>query len=103
MKQTINKYDFHRAFEAIGRSNEFSYEGRQALFEYLEQLEDDTGTEMELDVIALCCDYSEDTVKNILKEYSLESVDDLRHQTIVIDVDTSDENENNHTVIYQSF
>jgi hypothetical protein len=103
MKQTINKYDFHRAFETMGRSNQFSYEGRQCLFEYLEQLEEDLGEEIELDVIALCCDYSEDTVKNILKEYSLESLEDLRHHTIVIDVDTSDDDENNHTVIYQSF
>lgn len=33
--------------------------GRFALFEYLEDLESGTGEEIELDVIAICCDYSE--------------------------------------------
>lgn len=103
MKQTVNKYDFHRAFETMGRANQFSYDGRQALFEYLEQYEESTGSEIELDVIALCCDFSEGTVENVLKEYSLDSLDDLRDQTTVIDVDTSDENENKHVVIFQAF
>ena len=103
MKQSVNKYDFHNAFETMGRATQFSYDGREALFDYLEQLEEDCGQEIELDVIALCCDYSENTVENILKEYSLDSLDDLRDQTTVIDVDTSDDNENKHTVIYQAF
>ena len=59
MKQTINVYGFRRAFERTDRKDQFSYEGLKALFEYLEQYEDDTGEEVELDVIALCCDFSE--------------------------------------------
>ena len=59
MKTTVTAYDFHRAFENCGRSDQFSYEARTALFRYLEELEDDTGEEMELDVIALCCEYAE--------------------------------------------
>ena len=34
-------------------------QGLNALFEHLEQIEEDTGEEMELDVITLCCDFSE--------------------------------------------
>lgn len=59
MKQTVNRSDFHDAFRAYGRLDNFTYEGRNALFGYLESYEEDTGEEMELDVIALCCDYSE--------------------------------------------
>lgn len=103
MKQSVNKYDFHNAFETMGRADQFSYEGRQALFDYLEQLEEDCGQEIELDVIALCCDYSETTVKQALEDYSLDSLDDLRDQTTVIEVDTSDDDENNHVIIYQAF
>lgn len=59
MKQSVNGYDFQRAFETAGRADQFSRAGLWALFEYLEEMEDGTGTEMELDVVALCCDYSE--------------------------------------------
>jgi hypothetical protein len=103
MKQSVNEYDFRRAFELADRKDNFSYDGLAALFDYLEQYEEDCGTEIELDVIALCCDYSEEKVSDILKNYSLDSLSDLRDQTTVIDVDTSDDDENNHTVIYQSF
>jgi len=59
MKQTVNSYDFIDAFHAHDRQEQFSYSGLHALFEYIEQIEEDTGEEIELDVIALCCDFSE--------------------------------------------
>ena len=72
MKTTVNRYDFKRAFADAGRKDQFSYDGLKALFEYLEQLEQDTGEELELDVIALCCDYSEDTPEAIAANYSID-------------------------------
>ena len=36
MKQTINEYQFKRAFETT-RPNYFSYEGLTALYEYLKE------------------------------------------------------------------
>jgi len=68
MKQSINKYQFIDSFTAI-RPENFSYAGLSALFEYLESYEDDTGTEIELDVIALCCDYTESTVNDFIADY----------------------------------
>jgi hypothetical protein len=59
MKQNVNKSAFHDAFIAYGRGDQFSYKGRAALYDYLTELEDDIGQEIELDVVALCCDYSE--------------------------------------------
>jgi hypothetical protein len=59
MKQTVNSSDFVDAFRTHNRMDQFSYEGLKALFEHLEQYEADTGEEMELDVIAICCDYAE--------------------------------------------
>ena len=70
MKQTVTKYMFTEAFRQAGRSEQFSYSGLQALFEYLEEMEEETGEEMELDVIALCCDFSEyETAKEAAEEY----------------------------------
>lgn len=69
MYQNINWHNFQDAFQSI-RPNNFSYEGLRALFDYLEQLEEDTGEEIELDVIALCCEYSEiEEYEEAYKEY----------------------------------
>lgn len=72
MKQSINEYDFRNAFMAL-RPDNFSYEGLTALFDALEEYERDvyegTGKEMELDVIALCVDFSEYTVQELAMTY----------------------------------
>ena len=57
---------------------------------------------MELDVIALCCDYSEETLDAIKENYTdIKTLEDLQDNTTVIMVDDSDEE--NPTVIYQAF
>ena len=71
MKTTVSSYDFVNAFDRCGRSTQFSRAGRFALFEYLEDMENETGTEIEMDVIALCCDFSEySSAVDAAKEYS---------------------------------
>lgn len=89
MKTTVSLYEFREAFRKI-RPNNFSYEGLEALFDFLEQLEEDTGQEMELDVIAICCDFSEyqdlaDFQVAYGEEY--ETMEDVEQETIVIMVD----------------
>lgn len=59
MKITIDKHDFERAFADANRKENFSRSGLFALFEYFEEFEESTGTEMELDVIDICCNYGE--------------------------------------------
>tara|TARA_R110000823_G_scaffold314039_1_gene442344 strand:+ start:568 stop:843 length:276 start_codon:yes stop_codon:yes gene_type:complete len=73
MKQTINFSQFIDAFNDL-RPNNFTYDGLRALFEYLEELEDSTGDEIEFDVIALCCDFTE--YANA-EEYARDYSDDL--------------------------
>lgn len=48
-----------QAFDDYNRAENFSRAGRRALYEYLTNYEEDTGEELELDPIAVCCDYSE--------------------------------------------
>lgn len=71
MKTTVNLYEFRQAFQNI-RPDNFSYEGLEVLFDYLEECENDLGEEYELDVIALCCDFSEDTPLSIAENYGIE-------------------------------
>jgi hypothetical protein len=62
MKQNVSVYDFCNAFmQSDTYKNNFSYDGLTALYEYLEEYEESTGEEMEFDMIALCCEYSEYT------------------------------------------
>lgn len=71
MKVTVTESMFCDMFADYDRKDNFSSEGLSLLFDYLEQLEKDTGKETELDVIALCCDYSELTLEQFAAEYSL--------------------------------
>ena len=71
MKQTIGFREFCQAFEQL-RPQNFSGEGLGVLWDYLEQHETDTGVDLELDVIAICCDFSEDTWQGIAENYSIE-------------------------------
>ena len=68
MKQTISFYEFKNAFMSL-RPNNFSLEGLGVLWDYLQEYENDCGVEVELDVIAICCDFSEDSWENIAKSY----------------------------------
>ena len=63
--------DFCDAFPAAGRKDQFSYDGLRVIFDYMEELEDSIGESLELDVIAICCDYYEMTPEEIIEAYSI--------------------------------
>ena len=63
MKQTLNKDQFRFAFDQV-RPNQFSYEAQGMLFDYLEEIDED----MELDVIAICCDFTEGDFQEVANE-----------------------------------
>ena len=90
MIRTINEYDFIDAFKKMGRIDNFSNSGLVALHEYLEMLEDDTGQPIELDVIALCCEYAEyDNLEEFQADYGneYETIEDIQNATSVIMID----------------
>ena len=68
MKKTITLNDFKQEFNSI-RPNNFTEEGLEILFDHLEQYESGCGEQIELDVIALCCDYEESDVNDIIASY----------------------------------
>jgi hypothetical protein len=77
MKKTVSEYEFNRWFKE-NRPNNFSYEGRQVLFEYLEQYEEDTGEEIEFDPIALCSEYTEyEDLDEFKANYTCEEYQDI--------------------------
>ena len=78
MKTTVDFSDFREAFRNYDRDTSYTREGLMMLFEYFEELEGDIGEEIELDVIAICCEYSEDNPDDIITNYSIdvEGMDD---------------------------
>ena len=65
MKQTIYLGDFRDAFRRADRKENFSHEGLEVLFDYLEEINPDG----ELDVIEICCEYVEMSLEELKEEY----------------------------------
>lgn len=87
MKTTVNIYTFRDAMIKKG----WSYSGATMLFDYLENLEEDTGEELDFDPTSFNCDYSELYIEDALEEYGAEDIEELvdilGHDTIVVDYD----------------
>ena len=89
--QTLTNSMFHDAFHHMGRKDNFSYDGLNALYDYLDELE-----EYELDVIALCCEFTESSITDALKDTGCDDIRELQNTTLVLEVD-------NETIIYQNY
>lgn len=78
---------FKQEFKTFNREDNFTDAGLEALFNYIEQYEEECGEQIKLDVIALCCDYTEyKNFKEIQKNYDkIKSMEDLRDNTQVIE------------------
>ena len=101
--KTVNFNDFLEEFKNYGREEQFSYEGKKALFDYLNDLSEDIGEPIELDIIGLCCDYTEyDSLEEFLNDYGytigedINDIEDIRDYTTVIQI-------NNKSFIIQDF
>ena len=88
MKRTITEHEFIDGFKG-SCTDSFTYEGKKALFEYFEQMEEDTGFDMEFDPIAIHCEYTEyngfdDWQQDYGDDNDINNVDDLQEFTEVI-------------------
>jgi hypothetical protein len=76
----------------MGRGNQFTYEALGELFDYYTSIEDDTEVSTELDVIGICCDWTEYAEDGLIEEYGNKpldyTLDLLRDQTTVIKLDS---------------
>jgi hypothetical protein len=89
MKTLVTFNDFVDAFKAYDRYDNFGYDGLKIIFDYLEQYEEETGEEIELDVIAFCCDFTMLTIDDVVREYQL-----------TLDGDIDDEEKSNQVLDY---
>lgn len=78
-------------FRHFERGEQFSREAFAALYAYLDELSDDIGEDIHLDVIGICCEWSEyDSVEEACAEYgeNFETLDDLSDHTHVLMLDS---------------
>jgi len=74
-------------FRDYDRHNQFSYQGFEWLYDWLEEYEEATGRLLSIDVIGLCCDFSEESYETIASEYSI----DLPPREDYMETDDEDE------------
>lgn len=79
--------------------NNFSVAGAKALQEYLEQLSDDIGEDIEFDPIAWCCEYSEYEDYNDVWQQLGNGTEFIEGEELAIDDNIKLWLENNTTVI----
>lgn len=85
MHTKISVGEFRDSFKRMGREDGWTYEGLGALYEWLEE----NCPDEELDVIGLCCEWSEyESLDKYNEDYGseYEDFDQLQDTTVVIPV-----------------
>ena len=84
--QTVNKSQFIDNLLADDYAS-WTYEDAEALFDYYEQFSDDVGEDVELDRVALRCEWTRaDSIDEVIEDYDdINSLEDLQDQTQVIE------------------
>ena len=84
VKDTVHEYEFVNEMSKARYG--FSNLGAAALFDFLSELESDSGHELEFDPIAISCDFIEyRDFDELKKDYSsIETIDQLINETTVI-------------------
>ena len=84
--QRITEDQFINEFEAI-RPNNFSIVGLCALYEWLENMSEDIDKPYELDVISICCEFTEYASLDAIQDnYGDIMLDDVNDNTLVIEL-----------------
>ena len=68
-------YELQTEFNRYDRSENFTPAGVRVLFDYLEEISEGSGEDIKLDIVGLCCDYSEDTFDDIAANYNIDLTD----------------------------
>lgn len=104
MKTTLSTSDIARALKS-DQNAAWTWDGAKALAEYLEEYEESTGEEMELDVCAIRCDFSEyDSLEAWASDYFRNQADAVDKLCLTLGMDGSiDEDEDEIDDLIRSF
>ena len=68
-------YELQTEFNRYDRSENFTPAGVRVLFDYLEEISEGSGEDTKLDIIALCCDYYESSIQELIDNYKIDVSD----------------------------
>ena len=69
IKQEITQWEFVDRFKKSAPDN-FTNRGLETLYLYLYELSEEIGEDIELDIIAICCEYAEyDNLEELMEDY----------------------------------
>lgn len=80
----LSESGFRDQFSRMGRGDNFSYEGLGVLYDHLQDLSSENDLPFVLDVIGVCCDFSEYDTKDALAEYGYGTLDELQRNVFTI-------------------
>ena len=83
----VNEWDFRNSFKGT-RADNFSMEGLYTLYNYLNDLSEDIGEDIELDIIAIACDFNEyDSLQEALEQYEdINTYEELEQHTSILNI-----------------
>lgn len=71
----LTNSDFHDLFRSMGRHEQFSYEAKNVLFDWYNEV---MGDDWPVDVIGICCEWTEyESTEEVLEEYDVDDIEDL--------------------------
>lgn len=85
MKKSINLSKFRDSFKTMNR-DDYSYEGYEVLYNFLEEVSEG---DYDLDVVGVCCEFSEDEANYFFEQYDVKSIEELSDHTIVLSIPNS--------------
>ena len=91
MFTNITRSEFSDTFtQSDTYKNNFSYDGLTALYEWHNDLEEDTGEPIQFDMIGICCDFNEyESLDKFNEDYgkNFKTIDEIAEETTVIKID----------------
>lgn len=89
--KSLDVSDVIREAEAYGRLDQFGTDGWRAIADYLAELSHDTGDDIEIDIIGICCAYDRfDNADDVISSYGLtdhidfaDMDDDEKHKAVM--------------------
>jgi hypothetical protein len=86
-KKPLDLWEFEHEFVNYNRDY-YTPEGYEALFDYLEELSNETGEPFELDVISIVCEFTEyNSFEEFKKDYDkIENLEELQERTFVLEL-----------------
>lgn len=113
MKTTVYRDEFHNYFmRSDTYKNQFSRDALNILYDYFDEYEESTGESIEFDLIAICCEYAESDIQELIIDYGYMMDSEAEKTPEYIREFLSDhcqicgeyENESGHTVfVYSQF